>query len=199
MNTQVLRLFTLTAFASLWAVPVQAAETVITFEPGLMVGLEQKAPAGLIAAVVPSPDGKSRDVFKIEWPAHEAIYIASYIDKGGVLIDAPGKYRITAKISVEQLGPECTALALRFLDKGWETFQVMAKITPGEPGWVDVSWTLDTDNFQASGSSNWGGNKNDLIDFPLRLRGFALNFTNRTTGGGTLLVDQVKAALIPAK
>ena len=199
MNTQVLRLFTLTAFVSLCGVAAQAADGVVAFEPGLVVGLEQKTPSGLVAAVVPSPDGKSRTVFKMEWPAHEAIYIAGYIDKGGVLIDAPGKYRITAKISVEQLGAECSALALRLIDKRWETFQVMAKITPGEPGWVDVVWTLDTDNFKAGGVSSWGPEKNDVIDFPLRLRGFGLNFTNRTTGGGMLFVDQVKAELLPAK
>lgn len=174
------------------------AEVVVDFSARPKAGTEQKLP-GIVAEVTAAPEAGGRDVFKLGWPAYEGVFIAGYIDSGGILIAEPGKYRITAKVCVEQLGPECPNLALRLLDTNWETYQMVSKITPGEPGWVEVSWTLDTDKPKAGGAHSWGGDNDGVPDLPIRLRGFAISFTNRSTGGGTLLVEQVKATLLPAK
>jgi hypothetical protein len=177
---------------------VGAADGTVDFSSRSVVGTEQKQP-GIAATISAAPEAGGREVFKLVWPAHEGIYLAGYIEKGGVLVTEPGKYRITAKVCVEQLGKECPTLALRLLDKNWETYQLVAQITPGEPGWVEVSWMLDTDDTKASGAHSWGGDGNGMLDLPIRLRGFAISFTGRSTNGGTLLVDQMKATPVPAK
>jgi hypothetical protein len=190
------------AVAILGAPSVNATETTVNFSatPVPTTGTEQKNP-GFIAEITPAPEADGRNVFRIAWPAYEGFFVAGYIDNAGILIERHGKYRLTAKICAEQLGPECPELSLRLIDKNWETYQVTAKITPGEPGWMDVSWTLDTEDPKASGAHFWGGADKELagvVNLPVRLRGFGLSFTNRKTPGGVFLVEQVKAMPVPA-
>jgi hypothetical protein len=95
-------------------------------------------------------------------------------------------------VNLEQVGDECDGLALRFLDSGNETFQVRAPFeNRGEPGWQEISWVVDTNNFDFAGTPSWGDQANSVIDLPVRLLGFATGFRDWKTKGGTLLIDDV--------
>ncbi|WP_043583062.1 hypothetical protein [Geminisphaera colitermitum] len=197
---RVTMLFALTfTLATVLAGTLSAAETTLDFSANPTVGAEQKAPDGIVCEISPAPQAVGKAVFKLEWPAHEGKHIAGHLQvPGDVLIDKPGKYKITARVCLEQLGPECTRLSLRLSDQGREIWQLTAPLTPGEPGWSTVSWTLDTITPDASTGLGkpWSGDKNQRLDLPLRLRGFALPFSKWKTGGGALWVDQIKISRI---
>lgn len=169
----------------------------IDFSSKPNVEAEKKAQTDIVCEVSEAPAAKGAVVFKLQWPAHEGKFVAGHIVRpADILIKTPGKYTITARVCVEQLGPECNQLALRLYDGGRENHQYSARIIPGDPGWVNVSWTVDTNNPAEGASKPWGGDKNQNLDLPVRLRGFALPFAKWKTNGGALWVDQVTATRI---
>ncbi|MDR1280752.1 MAG: hypothetical protein LBK99_08010 [Opitutaceae bacterium] len=173
---------------------LSAAEITLDFSSRPAVAAEQKTPDGIVCEITPAPQSVGSAVFKLGWPAHEGKHIAGHLrTPGGILIEQPGQYKITARVCLEQLGSECTRLSLRLGDNGREIWQLTAPIIPGEPGWATVSWTLDTVTPGASTGLGkpWSGDKNQQLDLPLRLRGFALPFNKGKTGGGALWIDQV--------
>lgn len=143
--------------------------------------------------VAPDPADANNNVLKIEWPNHQGSHIGANItDKRPVLLEEPGKYKITARVNLEQVQDECDGLALRILDSGNETFQVRAPFERrGEPGWQEISWVVDTNNFDFAGTTSWGEQVNGVIDLPVRLLGFATAFRESKTNGGTLFIDDV--------
>lgn len=108
---RVTMLFALTfTLATVLAGTLSAAETTLDFSANPTVGAEQKAPDGIVCEISPAPQAVGKAVFKLEWPAHEGKHIAGHLQvPGDVLIDKPGKYKITARVCLEQLGPNAHA------------------------------------------------------------------------------------------
>ncbi len=189
------KLFALTlTLATALAGTLRAAETTLDFSARPAVGVEQKTLEGIVCEISPAPQSNGSAVFKLTWPAHDGKHVGGQLNRPGeILVEQSGTYKITARVCLEQLGPECTRLSLRLSDNGREIWQLTAPITPGEPGWTTVSWTLDTVTPSASTGLGkpWSGDKNQQLDLPLCLRGFALPFNKGKTGGGALWVDQV--------
>lgn len=168
-------------------------EVLFDFSKHPALRCEQRELADVVCEMGPAPGVEGRDVFTLTWPAHSGPHISAYlVEAGQVLIDEPGKYKITARICGEQLGAECMKLGLRLNDVGLENFQLFTPITHGEPGWVEVTWMLDTENPAEGGSAPWGGDEDKKMDMPIRLRGFALPFADWKTNGGAISIDQIK-------
>lgn len=152
--------------------------------------------SGAIEAAVeiaPAPGATQARALRLLWQGHRGKYIYGFLKRAShAVVEAPGRYRLTARVAVEQLGPECTRLALRLVDRTGEIHQFVVPVTPGEPGWIDVSWIVDTANPKAHGShSSWGGEATGVVHPPLRVRGFSIPFNGWSTGGGELWVDRL--------
>lgn len=180
---------------------VTAAAEVIDFAPDQKVALEitenvvsgkQDRPMECVIAKDPAKTGNS--VLSLQWPAHDGTHVgANIIADAPVLFERAGKYRITARVDISQLGKECPQLAIRLLDgTGKETFQIPAQITRhGSPGWQDITWEIDTRNFKPEVPS-WGEAPDGVLDLPVHLLGFGLGFDGMKTKGGAIRVDEVE-------
>lgn len=170
----------------------QSSEVVVNFADRPAVFTEQRT-NGIRTEIGDAPGARGGRVFKLIWSAHEGKFVAGHLESPGpLLISKPGRYRITARVCVEQLGKEASRLSLRLYDRGRETHQYTGQITPGEPGWVEVSWTVDTENPAENATKPWGGDQNQELDLPVRLRGFALSFAKGKTQGGEFWADEVR-------
>lgn len=199
MNTPYLLLFGGgLAFASTFS-PLHSADTAVDFENMPTVQKESEKMETLTCAIVEDPSNPgSNKVLSLKWEAWNGTHIGVNLTANRpILFDKPGKYQITAKVNLEQVGSECQNLALRAIDKTGEVFQISAKFaTPGEPGWQEIKWELDTENFDFKKCPSWGNNKNQVFDMPVRLLGFGIAFKDWKTPGGVLLIDDI--TVIPA-
>ena len=188
--------FCVLAFGLTCLQPLAVAATVEDYEesPGVMV--EPNLHEGTSVAIVPDPSDPKNKVFKLSWAAHSGTHVAANLTaSGGVVADAPGVYKIKARVSFEQCGPEVLYLSIRLVDSRNETYQLTVPVTQaGEPGWQTVQWTLDTNNPDTGGVKPWGSEVNEQIDFPIRFYGFAASFDEYQTSGGQLLIDDITVA-----
>lgn len=180
---------------------VTAAAEKIPFAPDQQVALEitenvvsgkQDRPMECVIAKDPAKPGNS--VLSVQWPAHQGTHVGANITADApVLFDRAGKYKITARVDVSQLGKECPRLALRMLDgSGKETFQITAPLArPGSPGWQNVTWEIDTRGFKPE-TPSWGEAPDGVLDLPVHLLGFGLGFEGMKTDGGAFRVDEVE-------
>lgn len=168
------------------------------FESNPGVEKEGNSREETVCDIEEDPGTPGNHVFKLTWQAHTGSHVAgAVLSPEAVLAEAPGKVKITARVSQEQLGPECKkGLALRVVDRNKEVFQLPAPLANvGEPGWTELVWILDTVNPQSgptpqSGQS-WGATTDGVVDVPVKFLGFAIGFKGEQTNGGTLLVDEI--------
>jgi hypothetical protein len=175
------------------------AEVKEDFEVSRDVQRESAEQENLTCALVEEPGKAENHVFKMEWTAHGGTHVgANLVGTGPVLIEEAGKYKITARVNLEQVDSECNALALRILDgTGNETFQIYAPLENlGEPGWQEMSWEVDTEHFDTEKTPSWGQQVNGVVDMPARLLGFAIGFRDWKTKGGTILIDDISVTKI---
>jgi len=182
---------------------VSSAADKIEFAPDQKVALEitenvvaekQDRPMECVIAKDPAKAGNS--VLSLQWPAHIGTHVgANIIADAPVLFERAGKYKITARVDLSQLGKECPQLAIRLLDgSGKETFQIAASLNrQGSPGWQEVSWEIDTRTFKPEIPS-WGEAPDGVLDLPVHLLGFGLPFQDMKTKGGAVRVDEVEVS-----
>lgn len=182
---------------------VTSASEKIPFSPDQQVALEitenvvagkQDRPMECVIAKDPAKAGNS--VLLLQWPAHLGTHVgANIIADAPLLFERAGKYKITARVDLSQLGKECPQLAIRLLDgSGKETFQMAAPLARhGNPGWQNVTWEIDTRNFKPDIPS-WGEAPDGVLDLPVRLLGFGLGFDGMKTNGGAIRVDEVEVS-----
>lgn len=192
---------TLSSFLFVLLAAVSSAADKIPFAPDQKVALEitenvvagkQDRPMECVIAKDPAKAGNS--VLSLQWPAHIGTHVgANIIPDPPVLFERAGKYKITARVDLSQLGKECPHLGIRLLDgSGKETFQITAPLTrQGKPGWQDITWEIDTRNFKPEGPT-WGEAPDGVLDLPVHLLGFGLGFNDMKTGGGAIRVDEVE-------
>lgn len=177
-----------------------AAEKIV-FSPEQQVALEitenvvtgeNDRPMECIIAKDPAKPGNS--VLSLQWPAHHGSHVGANITADApLLFERAGKYKITARVDLSQLGKECPQLAIRMLDgTGKETFQLPASLTRhGSPGWQNITWEIDTRNFKPEVPS-WGEAPDGVLDLPVYFLGFGLGFEGMKTKGGAIRVDEIE-------
>ncbi|HSI86464.1 MAG TPA: hypothetical protein VK970_21935 [Candidatus Methylacidiphilales bacterium] len=146
--------------------------------------------------VVKDPTKEGNQVLKMNWPKHTSTHVAcNYENLSVQILDTPGTYKISVRVNIEQLGSECRNMALRVVDARNETFQFSVPFEKlGEPGWTEVTWELNTATPDTGGVASWGETVDGTMDFPVRLLGVAIGFTDRATDGGTILMDDFRVA-----
>lgn len=148
----------------------------------------------LECSIVEEPGNPENKVLKLNWQAHKGTHAGvNLVKRLPILFETPGKYKITARVNLEQVGPECRQLALRMQDKsGSETFQIGALLDRrGEPGWQEITWEVDTEHFDFKKNPSWGSKTDQIFDMPVRLLGFAIGFKDWKTTGGMILIDTI--------
>lgn len=192
---------TLPSFLLVLFAAVSSAAEKIPFAPDQKVSLEitenvvpakQDRPMECIIAKDPAKAGNS--VLSLQWPAHVGTHVgANIIPDPPVLFERAGKYKITARVDLSEVGKECPHLGIRLLDgTGKETFQLTAPLTrQGKAGWQDITWEIDTRTFKPEGPT-WGEAPDRVLDLPVHLLGFGLGFNDMKTNGGAIRVDEVE-------
>jgi len=196
--------FSTTAFsavlagAGLFAAATVSAETVIDFESSPEVAVDINSHADSHCEVVADPADSGNLVLRLSWKDVSGSHVAGRLSKPGeALIRSSGVYEITAKINLEQCPHELKSLGLRLVDGGQETFQYTAPITaPGEPGWTEIRWIVNTDAPLAAHSASWGLRVDGVMDFPVRFLGFGIGNKNWNSDGGALFIDDISAKKI---
>ena len=189
MRFQSVCVLAISAFAGLC--PLLAED----FEASPNLAVENNSDEGTKVEVVPDPAKPDNKVYKLSWGAHSGTHAAAHLVENSPLIeDGSGIYEITARMNFEDVGSECSHVALRVADKGNETFQLSAPIEAvGAPGWTTVKWTFNTDDPTAGSIPSWGEDVNGVVDFPVRFVGFAVGFKDSSTAGGSFMADDVTA------
>ena len=145
--------------------------------------------------LVPAPSGiGSGKALSIAWPKDHKTFVDCFYTK---LIDAPaftqdGSAVATFKVWTEAFSG-AAKLSIRFVDANLETFQWGTDLpNPGQAGWRIVSFPL----IPAESKGHWGppGKSDGVIDFPMRLNGYAIQFTGPDAPAGSLLIDDVTVA-----
>lgn len=182
------------AMAMLLIAPASHGKEVENFDSIPNVQKESNELEALECSIAEDPGKAGNKVFKMNWQPHKGTHVgANLMNPRPILFELQGKYKITARVNLEQVGPECKQLALRMVDKtGNETFQVGAALTnPGEPGWQEISWEVDTEHFDFKKNRSWGNKADQVFDMPVRLLGFAIGFKDWKTPGGAILIDDI--------
>ncbi len=178
--------------AVLLAVAVEAApiSEFTTVEPWLG---HESATRDQTLAVATIPGG-SGQALKLSWGAQRFHYAELHLKKFLPLPEFT-KAVFTLRLYVPANTP-ASRIALRLMDQSGETFQ-FSKSFPvfPEAGWRTVEFTVDAAQLV---TNSWGGNKNQRIDFPVRLQGFSVDFT-ADGGAGELYFESLDLAYESAK
>jgi len=161
----------------------------------------ERAEAGVVnpdptvtATLVPAPAGiGSGKALRVAWPAEHKSYAQFYYQelRPAPEITAEGG-TVTVAVWIEAMAG-VRGLSVRFTDANHETFQWSSPLpNPDQAGWRTVTFTIDPK--QPGGS--WGpeGKVDKVIDFPVRLNGFAFGFDNPKSPAGSILFDNVTLA-----
>lgn len=186
------------AGTGLFAAATVSAETVIDFESSPKAAVESNSHADSHCEVVADPAESGNLVLKLSWKDVSGSQVAGRLSEpGGILFQNSGVYEITARINLEQCPPELKSLGLRLVDGGQETYQYTALITtPGEPGWTEMRWIVNTDAPLPANSASWGLRVDGVMDFPVRFLGFGIGSKNWSSDGGALFIDDISAKKI---
>ncbi len=86
--------------------------------------------------------------------------------------------------------PSVIQIGLHLRDAGDETYLWSTKVAPATTaGWQQVVIPIDLEN----PAGHWGGNNNGVLDFPLRLGGYAAVFANDKVPAGRVLIRSVQS------
>lgn len=169
------------------------AEVAEDFETSPAVVVEGNSHEETRCEVSEEPGKADNRVLKLSWKAHAGTHVAgSLTAPGAVLFQDTGKYEVTARVNLEQCPSEAINLAIRVVDAGNETFQYSAPIEKhGEPGWTEVKWVVNTDEPVSGTVKSWGDRVDEVMDFPVKFFGFAVDLKDWKTNGGTILFDDI--------
>lgn len=148
-------------------------------------------------SMVPSPKGAgSGKAMKVAWTGDHKPFIQwSYADfRPAPEITADGG-TVTVAVWIEAMSG-VKGLSVRLVDANWETFQWAAPLpNPEQSGWRTVTIAIDPKNHKG----NWGpeGKVDGVIDWPVKLGGFAFDFTEKAPSGSILFDNIVTAAAKP--
>lgn len=143
--------------------------------------------------VVVDPAKAGNHVLQLSWAPHTGSHVGGNLaTPRAELIEEMGKFEISARVNLEGCPNEVTELVIRVVDSGNETFQYSASLEQqGEPGWTEVTWPVDTNEPIVGAVKSWGDRIDEVLDFPVRFYGFALNLQDGQTGGGTVQFDEI--------
>jgi hypothetical protein len=142
-----------------------------------------------ILALVPAPPGGGHGTaLRIAWPAVHGKWVEATYEK---TIPTPSITATSASAVRLALWAEadCGAktIGLRFLDVKNEYWQWRSRIDPGSAGWREVKIPLVMDG----SARHWGVDGNGKIDWPIRLKGYSVDFENDKVPAGAVLIDDL--------
>ena len=169
------------------------AEVAENFESSPAVTVEGNSHEETRCEVSEEPGKADNHVLKLSWNAHSGTHVAgSLTAPGAVLFQDTGQYEITARVNLEQCPLEAANVAIRVVDAGNETFQYSTPIEKhGEPGWTELKWVVNTDQPVSGTVKSWGDRVDEVMDFPVKFFGFAVDLKDWKTNGGTILFDDI--------
>jgi hypothetical protein len=174
------------------------AEVAENFEAAPAVTVEGNSHEETRCEVSEEPGKADNRALKLSWNAHSGTHVAGSLTvPGAVLFQDSGKYEITARVNLEQCPLEAQNLAIRVVDAGNETFQYSASIEKqGEPGWTEMKWIVNTNEPVSGTVKSWGDRVDEVMDFPVKFFGFAVDLKDWKTNGGTILFDDISVKKI---
>jgi RNA polymerase sigma factor (sigma-70 family) len=145
-----------------------------------------------LLSIVPAPAGLgSGSALRIGWPQTHGTFIDCYYAK---MIDAPAVTADGAAVATIKLWMEAYSgadkIAIRFVDARFETWQWGLDLpNQGQAGWRTLTIPL----VPGANTGHWGpdGTVDGVIDFPLQLNGYAIQFTAPDVPAGSVLLDDV--------
>lgn len=183
------------AIAALTAVAVSHAAGAVLddFERSEPLMTSRQSPPRSILSIVPAPSGLGAgSALRIAWTAEHQNYVDCYYDQK--MPAAPAFTPDGAGVATIKLWAEAysgvSKIAIRFTDAKFETWQWgVALPNPGQTGWRTVSIPL----IPAQNKGHWGpdGTVDGVIDFPLKLNGYAIEFTDAKAPAGAVVIDDV--------
>jgi RNA polymerase sigma-70 factor, ECF subfamily len=140
-------------------------------------------------SMVDAPTGLgSGKALRIVWPAEHKAYVQVVYDPlrpAPEITEAGGT--VDLLVWIEAMAG-VKGMSVRFTDSKMETFQWSSPLPqPEQSGWRKVTFVIDP----AHPFGSWGppGQVDKVIDWPVRLNGYAFSFTSETSPSGSLLLD----------
>ena len=152
---------------------VAAAESVDFIKPGV-VGLNASGQRGQKWELTNTPDG--RPGHRLSWNYNRFKYgEAELVSKPQ--LDSFSRANFRLRYWSEGKG-DLTACGLRLVDAGGEVFQISMPAMDNTPGWKEIAYMVDPSLVQEC----WGGDKNKTMDFPVKIWGFGIGFSEGSSG-----------------
>ncbi len=138
------------------------------------------------ARTTAAPDG--RQALQLKWDAGAAKYLEFSFQGKQPQVEKFAKARFEVEIYVTE-NTKAGKLNLRLADTTGEVFQfnILPK-QPLAPGWHTLPVRIAGEGIQKA--PHWGGDKNHVLDFPLKLAGFSVDFP-AGSGEGEVFLGKV--------
>jgi hypothetical protein len=155
---------------------------------------QMRAEVSLVAPPAGS-NGGSGQALRISWPAPHGRWVDCAYDPARPPLAITGDQDQVVTINVwSEAFPGLKRLAVRFADAHGEVFQWRAEIPfPERTGWRVVTIPLTWHKLEKS----WSQNTDGVVDFPIRLAGYAVDFERVDAPASAIVLDDVTLGAHP--